>query len=180
MGALDDLKNRKTKKDRKLERQAKLVKNGGPGTAVGRAIRWVMERGIDIAPTILDVAGTITGREGLLKLADKIEGDTSIPMADKEFLLGEIQAEVAQEQERTKRWEADMLSDSWLSKNIRPLVVANFTLLIDVVVISSIWGRPLAEAFLPLLMTMGVTAIGGYFTAREIGQNTKTKGLLKK
>ena len=70
----------------------------------------------------------------------------------------------------TERWKADSNSDSWLSKNIRPLVVANFTLLIDAVIISSMAGRNLGEAFLPILMTMGITAIGGYFTLREYGK----------
>ena len=63
-----------------------------------------------------------------------------------------------------------MQSDSWLSKNIRPLVVANFTILIDFVILASQFGRPLGEAYLPILMTMGVTAIGGYFTLREYGK----------
>ncbi len=35
-------------------------------------------------------------------------------------------------------------------------------------------GRPLGEAYLPLVMTMGVTVIGGYFTLREYGK-TKLK-----
>jgi hypothetical protein len=77
------------------------------------------------------------------------------------------------EENITARWVADSNSESWLSKNIRPLVVANFTLLIDFVLIASQFGKPIAEAYLPILMTMGVTAIGGYFTLREYGKRKK-------
>lgn len=37
--------------------------------------------------------------------------------------LAKLQAEIAHEQEITKRWQADMSSDSWLSKNIRPMAL---------------------------------------------------------
>ena len=59
---------------------------------------------------------------------------------------------------------------SILTRNVRPLVVANFTLLIDFLLISSQYGRPLGEAYLPLVMTLGITVIGGYFTLREYGK----------
>ena len=35
------------------------------------------------------------------------------------------------------------------------------------------WGKPLAESYLPILMTLGVTATGGYFTLREYGKKKK-------
>jgi len=37
--------------------------------------------------------------------------------------LAQIQADTAEAQELTKRLEADMSSDSWLSKNIRPMTL---------------------------------------------------------
>ncbi len=37
--------------------------------------------------------------------------------------LAQIQAELAEKQEITKRWQADTASDSWLAKNIRPMVL---------------------------------------------------------
>ena len=82
--------------------------------------------------------------------------------------------EIEMEKQITSRWEYDMKYGSELARNIRPLVVLNFTLLIDFLLISSQYGRPLGEAYLPLLMTMGITVIGGYFTLREYGK-TKQK-----
>jgi len=91
-----------------------------------------------------------------------------------EFAKVELEEFKIQEESITSRWTVDSNSDSWLSKNIRPLVVTNFTLLIDAVIISSMAGKDLGEAFIPILMTMGITAIGGYFTLREFGK-TKSK-----
>jgi|TARA_R110000764_G_scaffold21673_1_gene54547 hypothetical protein len=156
----------------------KNKKNGGSGTFVGSLLRTIA----GVSPDILNILGTVTGVDGLNKLGDVIRGSTSISGTDKELLLGELEKDIVVEQELTKReaeiskrWELDMKYGSQLTRNIRPLVVANFTVLIDFVLISSQWGRPIAEAYLPLLMTMGVTVIGGYFTLREYGKTHKIK-----
>jgi hypothetical protein len=154
-----------------------LRKNGGQGTFVGNLLRTI----VGVSPEILNILGTVTGVDGLNKLGDAIRGNSSIAQSDKDLLLKELEKDIVIEQEISKReieiskrWEYDMKYGSWLARNIRPLVVANFTLLIDIILITSQWGRPLGEAYLPLVMTMGVTVIGGYFTLREYGK-TKLK-----
>jgi len=142
-------------------------------TMIGDALRWLTKSGKAISPVILDLASNINGLGSLEKLADVIRGDENLDSNDKEYLLAKLKADVDHEVERTKRWELDSKSEHWLPKLIRPLVVANFTILIDVVIISSMWGRPLGEDYLPILMTMGVTAVGGYFTLREYGKTKK-------
>ncbi|MFD2566082.1 hypothetical protein [Pseudotenacibaculum haliotis] len=146
-----------------------LRKNGGKGTFFGNLLRGIVKTGKSVGAPLLDAVtgGTVSD------IVQAISGDKELSQEDKEMLLAEMQKDVKLEQEITKRWEADAKSDSWLSKNIRPLVVANFTLLIDVVIISSIAGKNLGEAYIPILMTMGVTAIGGYFTLREYGKSRK-------
>jgi len=138
-------------------------------TRVGKFLKGLQ----GVAPGLLKVAGTLTGIKGLNKLAKVIKNDPSVSETDKEVVLELIKLDIAEAQEITKRWEVDMKSDSWLSKNIRPLVVANFTLLIDAVIISSMAGKDLGENYLPILMTMGLTAIGGYFTLREYGKSKR-------
>ena len=44
------------------------------------------------------------------------------------MLVKELEQDVIEMQEITKRWQSDMSSDSWLSKNIRPLSLAFLTL----------------------------------------------------
>lgn len=148
----------------------KLRKNGGEGTFIGNALRKLK----DVSPALLDIVGNFVPGVGALSgIASAILGDPDTPQQTKEILLAELQKDIAVEQEITKRWEADSKAKDWLPRNIRPLVVANFTLLIDFVLIASQFGRPIAEAYLPILMTMGVTAIGGYFTLREFGKTRK-------
>ena len=151
--------------------------NGGEGTFVGKVLRGI----VGVSPDILNILGTVTGVEGLNRLGDAIRDNTNIPQSDKDLLLAEIDKDIEvareiskREIEITKRWEVDMKFGSQLTRNIRPLVVLNFTILIDFLLISSQYGRPLAEAYLPLVMTMGITVIGGYFTLREYGK-TKQK-----
>jgi len=152
------------------------IKNGGEGTFVGKVLRGI----VGVSPDILNILGTITGVDGLNKLGDAIRGNSNIPQSDKDLLLAEIDKDIEvakeiskREIEITKRWEVDMKFGSRLTRNIRPLVVANFTILIDFLLISSQYGRPLGEAYLPLVMTMGITVIGGYFTLREYGKTVK-------
>jgi|TARA_R100000084_G_C4619255_1_gene132268 hypothetical protein len=84
--------------------------------------------------------------------------------------------ETQMEKEITSRWQADMASDSWLSKNIRPLVllflVVSTVLLIFIdagtikFVVESKWTD--------LLQLVLITVIGAYFGGRSI-EKTKKK-----
>ncbi len=169
---MEDIALRK-RKPRKDGKKTYYEENGS--TRAGDTLRWMAEAGKEIAPAILTIAGNYTGVKELKDLANVIRGDGSIDSSDKEVLLKKIELDIAEAEEITLRWEADMRSEHWLPKLIRPLVVANFTILIDIVVLSSMWGRPLGETYLPLIMTMGITAIGGYFSVREYGKTQKLK-----
>lgn len=151
-----------------------LRKNGGKGTFVGNVLRWLVSKGTTIAPEILNIAGTVTGVEGLNKLGDLIRGDESLSSKDKDVILRELDRDISAEKQITKRWISDNKQVHWLPRLIRPLTLANFVILTDIVVLSSIWGQSIDEAFIPLVLTMGVTVIGGYFTVREIGKSKGT------
>ena len=72
-------------------------------------------------------------------------------------------------QESTKRWTADMNSDSWLSKNIRPLSLAflTLTLFIYIVLDSSLEGFKIDSNWIDLLSSLLLLVYGGYFGARS-------------
>ena len=146
-----------------------LIKNGGDGTFFGNLLRGAVKLGKTVSEPLLDAISGGNASE----IIKAITGDSELSDSEKELLISEMQKDTELERELTKRWDSDNNSGSWLPKNIRPLVVANFTLLIDFVIIGSQFGVPLAEAYLPILMTMGVTAIGGYFTLREYGKKNK-------
>jgi hypothetical protein len=68
----------------------------------------------------------------------------------------------------TDRWEADMTSDSWLSKNIRPLsLVALFTGFFLFAMMSA-FGLNANEAYVNLLGQWGMLIMGAYFGGRTV------------
>ena len=100
------------------------IKNGGKGTSVGNALRWLGKQGKSFAPELLQMAGAITGIESLKSLGDAIKGDKGLSDLDKQILLQELELDMVREEEISKRWIADAQSDSWMSKNIRPITLA--------------------------------------------------------
>jgi len=83
--------------------------------------------------------------------------------------------EVQMEKEISSRWEADMKSDSWLSKNVRPLVlvflVVSTVLLmfIDAGVINFV----VEAKWTDLLQLVLITVIGAYFGGRSLEKTKK-------
>jgi len=80
------------------------------------------------------------------------------------------------EKEISSRWEADMKSDSWLSKNVRPLVL--IFLVISTVLLIFIDAGAInfvVEAkWTDLLQLVLITVIGAYFGGRSL-EKTKKK-----
>ena len=152
-----------------MVKNPKLKKNGGQGTFVGNALRFLAEQGKTVSPAILDIAGTITGVEGLSALGDAIRGDKAMSQPDKDLLIRQIELEITMEQEITKRWEADLHSDSFWSKNIRPMTLAFLLvcMFIFIMLDSSLEGFKIKEEWIGLLKGLLMTAVGGYFVVRS-------------
>ena len=74
------------------------------------------------------------------------------------------------EQEVTKRWEADMQSDSWLSKNIRPMVLAFlvFSTVLMIFIDSGTIVFLVEDKWVDLLQIVLITVIGAYFGRRGL------------
>ena len=83
--------------------------------------------------------------------------------------------ETQMEKEITSRWEADMKSDSWLSKNVRPLVLV-FLVLSTVIMIFIDAGTikfVVEDKWTDLLQLVLITVIGAYFGGRSIEKTKK-------
>ncbi len=82
----------------------------------------------------------------------------------------------AQEQV-TERWKADMASDSFLAKNIRPLVLVYLTFVFTVLSFfdGNIGGFEVAVEYIPIFQTLLVTVYGAYFVGRT-WEKTKVTG----
>ena len=83
--------------------------------------------------------------------------------------------EAKMEQNITDRWSADMNSDSWLSKNVRPLVLI-FLVVATVLMIFIDAGTIAFEVepkWTDLLQLVLITVIGAYFGGRSIEKRNK-------
>ena len=78
--------------------------------------------------------------------------------------------EVEMEKTITERWKMDMQSDSWLSKNIRPLVLV-FLVVATVLMIFIDAGAisfNVQDKWTDLLQLVLITVIGAYFGGRSL------------
>ena len=82
--------------------------------------------------------------------------------------LAQIQADTAEAQEVSKRWEADMTSDSWLSKNIRPMTLVYLLTAYLAMAVLDGFGFKIAEAYVTLLGQWGMLVMGAYFGGRTL------------
>lgn len=93
---------------------------------------------------------------------EKIEAEAKI----KEMILNH---EAKIEAEITNRWQADMASDSWLSKNVRPLVLI-FLVVSTVLMVFIDAGAIAFEVdgdWKELLKMVLITTVGAYFGGRS-------------
>jgi len=77
--------------------------------------------------------------------------------------------EVEMEKNITSRWEADLKSDSWLSKNVRPLVLI-FLIVCTMLLIFIDAGAlefEVKSSWVDLLQLVLITVIGAYFGGRS-------------
>ncbi len=78
--------------------------------------------------------------------------------------------EVEMEKNITSRWKADMNSDSWLSKNVRPLVLI-FLVVCTMLLIFIDAGKlnfNVKDSYVDLLQLVLITVIGAYFGGRSL------------
>ena len=77
--------------------------------------------------------------------------------------------EIEMEKNITSRWEADLKSDSWLSKNVRPMVLI-FLIVCTMLLIFIDAGAikfNVKDSYIDLLQMVLITVIGAYFGGRS-------------
>ena len=83
--------------------------------------------------------------------------------------------EIEMEKNVTSRWQSDMNSDSWLSKNVRPLVLI-FLVTCTVLLIFIDAGQlnfNVKDSYVDLLQLTLITVIGAYFGGRSLEKRKK-------
>lgn len=82
--------------------------------------------------------------------------------------LAKLQADLQEQEELTKRLQADMTSDSWLSKNIRPMTLVAIFLGYFMFAMMSAFGHNANEAYVTLLGQWGMLVMSFYFGGRTL------------
>ena len=94
---------------------------------------------------------------------EKLEAERKI----KDMIMG---YEAEMQKQVTERWKFDMNSDSWLSKNIRPLVLV-FLVVATVLLVfidAGVISFQVQDKWTDLLQLVLITVIGAYFGGRSI------------
>ena len=130
------------------------------------------------APKLLDkVADVLPNKGGLGIIKNLISNDKELSKEDKEMALKLIEIDMLEMQEVSKRWDSDMTSDSWLSKNVRPLTLLYLLVIMTILVI----GDSIENTFkvdsvwVDLIKSLLITVIFAYFGSRGAEKYAKIK-----
>ena len=76
----------------------------------------------------------------------------------------------------TERWKMDMQSDSFLSKNIRPLVLVYLTSIFTILAFAdgNVGGFEVAQEYIPIFQSLLITVYGAYFVGRTWEKSKKS------
>ena len=130
------------------------------------------------APKVLAAIGDVLPDQGGLGVVKNIiSSDTKIKAVDKEEAMRLIELDMQELKEISSRWRADMKSDSWLSKNTRPLALVFLTAsaVLMMAVDSFHLQFDVDESWIDLLKTLLVTVYVAYFGSRGAEKITNNK-----
>lgn len=108
----------------------------------------------------------------------KAEAQTKLLELQQQGRLAELQADTAEQQELTKRAEADMASDSWLAKNIRPMTLIAIITGYFIFAFMSAFNIDTNQRYVELLGQWGMLIMSFYFGGRTLEKivDMKSKG----
>ena len=108
-------------------------------------------------------------QETIKAVSDAVDRYVSTP-EEKAALKASIEAEIS------SRWKADMSSDSWLSKNVRPLtLIVVISFLVITTFFDGLGYLQVDPAWIGLWNMLRVTVVGGYFAVRTLDKRNNVK-----
>ena len=95
---------------------------------------------------------------------------------DLEMMKVATEAQNIENQEVTKRWASDMSSDSWLSKNVRPMTLIFILGIYTLMAFTSGFGLDIPNSYVELLGQWGMLIMSAYFGGRTLEKVIELKG----
>ena len=130
------------------------------------------------APALATAVGGPLGGMAIKAIADKLGVPASISDVttalqanpDLALKLKEIDTRAFEAETKavSERWQADMASDSWLSKNIRPMTLIYILTAFNLMSVLDGFGFHIAEAYVNLLGQWGMVVMTAYFGGRTL------------
>ena len=123
------------------------------------------------APNILKGVSDVVPDAGILKLiGGLISKDEVLTPKDKEEALKLLDLDIIEIQEISKRWSSDMSSDSWLSKNVRPMMLIFLTISTWLLILMDSLNIDFGVSveWIDLLKSLLLTTYVAYFGSRGI------------
>ena len=100
--------------------------------------------------------------------AEKAKAQAELLKMQQEGRLAELNADNVEAQEISKRWTSDMGSDSWLSKNIRPMTLIAILTGYFVFATASAFGIEVKQVYVELLGQWGMLIMSAYYGGRTL------------
>jgi len=127
------------------------------------------------APRVLQAIGDVLPDKGTLGVVKNlISSDNKIKAVDKEQAMKLIEQDITELKEVSNRWKSDMKSDSWLSKNTRPITLIYLTLSMTIfVILDSTVLLEIKTGWVSLMEALLITVYVAYFGSRGAEKITK-------
>jgi hypothetical protein len=111
--------------------------------------------------------------------AQKAEAQLKLQQLAQDGHLAELQADMNEQNNVSDRWKADLASDSWLSKNIRPMTLIAILAGYFIFATSSAFDLNVKQAYVELLGQWGMLIMSAYFGGRTLEKIMAKKGEAK-
>ena len=120
---------------------------------------------------IINTIGDVLPSQGILGIVKGlISQDDLLPQEDKEKALKLLEMDIIEMQEISKRWNSDMKSDSWLSKNTRPMTLIFLTVSMVCLILLDSFNIDFGvdSGWIDLLKSLLITVYVAYFGSRGV------------
>lgn len=129
-------------------------------------------------PALLEVGGKILDRV-LPDPAAAAKAKAELAALEQQGKLAELNVDLeyfkTEQNNISERWKADMSSDSWLSKNIRPMALIAIFAGYFTFAMMSAFGMNANESYVTLLGNWGMLVFGAYFGSRSLEKITEIR-----
>jgi hypothetical protein len=100
--------------------------------------------------------------------AEKAKAQAELLKMQQEGRLAELNADMNEQNNVSERWKADLGSDSWLSKNVRPMTLVALLVAYFIFATASAFGIEVTQAYVELLGQMIMLIVSAYFGGRTL------------